>query len=416
MLRTSLLAFALATTAPPALLAQGQLIGLGYDPAGALPPSIIQQTLCQPGNRACPAIGLVPVLPAPWAGGAAYDGRNESEWTTDGLIMVETRINGCQVVCRAPAMLTLGPGSFASGLEICPGVGQMFQLESLPGAAMIHVWNIALCPPVPMQACQFPLPTAAHTAGAVAIDDANGEIYYATSIFGAGGPANFILGARLANPCNILCRIPVPACGTAVMGPLRAMCFDECRQLLFVSDGTQTVTMRRTGPGPCAFAAVQCCNPSPGVATYGWVGFDVEPQHARAVGASCTAPSCAACPGMALGTIGDPVLGNPTFRLALSGAPFPAVLALAVSPGGCNLPGVPVLCGQWHPTVATTLFFPMVPVGGAGPCSGTATVPLPIPKNYALCGAPLCFQGVIVCLSPLGPGFGLTNAVDAVLN
>lgn len=409
--------FLLAATLPSSLaVSQAQLIGLGYDPAGAAPPSILQQTLCQPGNRTCPAAGMVAALPAAWAGGAAYNGRNESEWTTDGLIMVETRINGCQVICRAPAMRTLGAASFASGLEICPGLGQMFQLESLPGAAMIHVWNIAVCPPVAMMACQFPLPSPAHTAGAVAIDDANGHIFYAASIFGAGGPANVILGALLANPCNIVCTIPVQACNTAPMGPIRGMCFDECRQTMYVTDGNQTLSLRRTGPAPCAFVPVQCCNNSPATGPYAWVGIDVEPQHARPVGASCLGPNCTPCPAMTLGTVGDPVLGNPTFQLALSGAPVPSVLALAVSPGACVLPGLPVLCGLWYPNIGTTLFFPIVPVAGAAPCQGTATVPLPIPKNYALCGAPLCFQGVIACVSATGTGFGLTNAVDVVLN
>jgi hypothetical protein len=281
---------------------------------------------------------------------------------------------------------------------------------------MLHVWNIAACPPVPLMACQLALPSNLHTSGGVAIDEANGQVFYATSIFGAGGPANFILGASLNNPCNIVCRMPLQGCGSAVLGPVRGLCYDECRQVLHVTDGTQTLSLRRSGPSPCAFQPIGCCNPSPGVGGYDWVGFDVEPQHARPVGASCLGRNCPACPGMALSTLGDPVLGNPTFQVAVSGAPPAGVLALGISPGGCLVPGFPIFCGQWHPMLAGTIFLPAVPLGGAAPCGGTAQVPLPIPTNFALCGAPLCFQGVIACASPVGFGIGLTNALDIVLN
>ena len=110
------------------------------------------------------------------------------------------------------------------------------------------------------------------------------------------------------------------------------------------------------------------------------------------------------------------VLGNPTFQLSLTGAQVGSVMAIGVSPGGCNTPGLPVFCGQWHPALATTFFFPTVPVAGAGVCQGSAQMPVPIPTNFALCGAPLCFQSVVVCVSAVGPGINLTNAVETVLN
>ncbi len=407
----------LAVLLPSAALgAQSTLIGLGYDPAALVPAAIIQQTLCQPGNRACPVPGFAPVLMAPWAGGAAYNGRNQSVWATDGLLMVETRVQGCQTICRIPAANGLGAGSFTGGLEISPGLGRMHQVESLPGVAALHVWNIAVCPPVVGPACQFPLPSVSHTCGGVAIDEASGQIFYAASIFGAGGPANFILGALLSSPCNILCRMPVRGCGTAVMGPIRGLCFEECSQTLHLTDGTQTLTMRRSAASPCGFTEVACCNPSPQTGSYAWVGLEVEPQHAATIGRSCFGQNCTPCPNMTLGAQGDAVLGNPTFQLSLTGAQVGSVMAIAVSPGACNVPGLPVLCGQWHPSLGTTIFFPTVPVGGGGVCQGSAQMPVPIPTNFALCGAPLCFQSVVVCVSAVGAGINLTNAVEAVLN
>ncbi len=398
-----------------ALGAQTRLIGLGFDNAAVLPPALLQQTTCLPGNRICPT-AFVPALVPAWAGGAAYDPRARTVWSTDGAIMVEQRVPGCLFVCRSPAMLTLGPGSVASGLEICPALGQMLQIETVPGAVALHVWNIATCPIALVATCAMPLPSIAHVAGGVAIDDANGLVFYATSVFGGGGPANQILVANIANPCQIVCRIPVANCGGAILGAIKALAFDECRQELIMSDGAQTLTMRRAGVGPCAFLPTQCCPLSPAVATYGWVGFDIEPLHPTSVGVSCLGPNCAPCPNMNLATSGDPVIGNPLFSLDLSGAPLGSVFALAVSGGPCVVPGLPIFCGLWHLQMATTVFLPMVPVAGGAPCQGAASVPLPIPKNYSLCGVPLCFQGVVICLSTSGPGFGLTNAVDAILN
>jgi hypothetical protein len=407
-----LLAAALAAS----VSAQGQLIGLGYDPAVVNVPVILQQTLCQPGARLCPAVGMVNPLAVPWAGGAAYNGRNESMWTTDGILIVETRLRNCQPICRVPAARALGPASFAGGLEILPGPGVMYQVESLPGVAQLHRWDISVCPPVLTASCQLPLPSPQHVCGGIAIDEVNGEIFYATSVFGALGPANVVLGAPLNNPCNIVCRIPVQGCGTLVMGALRGFCFDECRQVMHLTDGNQTLSLRRAGAGPCQFAQIACCAASPNTGPYGWVGVDVEPQHAQPVGAACFGVNCVPCPNMALGTIGDPVLGNPTFQLEVTGAPVASVMAIGLSPGGCNVPGLPLLCGNWHPTLGSTFFLPSVPVGGALPCQGTATLPLPIPTNFGLCGAPLCFQGVIVCLASGSPGLALTNAVNVVLN
>lgn len=404
--------FALATS----VAAQGQLIGLGYDPATVAPPVVLRQTLCQPGNRICPAIGMANPLPAPWAGGAAYNGRNESTWTTDGIIMVETQLDGCRVICRMPAARALGAASFAGGLEILPGPGLMYQVESLPGVAQLHRWDISVCPPVLTASCQLPLPSPQHTCGGIAVDEVNGEVYYAASVFGALGPANVILSAQLNNPCNIICRIPVQGCGTVLLGAIRGMCFDECRQLMYVTDGNQTLIYARAATTPCGFRPTACCNASPNTGPYGWVGFDVEPQHAQPVGQSCLGANCVPCPNLALDTVGDPVLGNPTFQLSVTGAPLGSVMAIGLSPGGCNAPGLPLLCGNWHPTLGTTFFLPSVPLGGTLPCQATANLPLPIPTNFGLCGAPLCFQAVIVCLASGTPGLGLTNALDVVLN
>jgi hypothetical protein len=408
--------FALASFAAAAASAQGALIGLAADPTAALPPTIVQQALCNPGSRACAANAFAPRVLAPWAGGCAYNPRNESVWTTDGLLLVETRLMNCVTMCRVPAAQTLGPGSYVGGLDVLASLGRMFQVESLPGTAALHIWNITACPPAAALPCTFTLPSGEHTCGGVAVDETQRQIYYVASVFGAANPGSFLLGAQLGSPCTIACRMPLLDCGATLLGPVRGVAYERCRQLLYLTDGVRTLTMRRTGPGLCAFTPVACCAASPQLGPYGWVGFDVEPEHARPVGNACLNSNCGGCSSMALDAQGDPVLGNPTFQLQLTGAPLNSVIALALSPGACNTPGLPIFCGQWHSAIANTFFFPALTVTGAAPCQGTAQVPLALPNNAALCGASLCLQGLLVCLSATGTGVGLTNAIVANLH
>lgn len=393
------------------------LIGLGVDPAGNLPPAILRQALCQPGARVCAALAPV-IIPGPpaWAGGLAYNPRKRTVWYSTGPFLIEQGIEDCALVCRAPAAPVLGPLSTVSGLDLAVATGVLFQIETVPGVLALHQWNIAACPPLPGPVCQLLLPTPQHLAGGVAIDQQNGMIFYAASVFAGGPPANVLLGAMLGNPCNIVCRLPLPACGPLPLGPITALAYDECRQSLYVSDGAQTLTLRRTALGPCDFQPVLCCPTSPAVGPYGWVGFDVEADHPQQVGASCFGAGCVACPNMELRALGDAVIGNPMFALQLDQGPVGNLMALAVAPGGCAVPGLPVLCGQWHPDLGTSIFLPFAPIVGGAPCQGQATVPLPIPADYSLCGGALCFQGVIVCLTSAPPGLGLTNAVGVVLN
>lgn len=390
-----------------------QLIGFGSDPAAVASPAILSQTLCQPGVRVCPT-GVGPAIGH--AGGAAFNALNASLWHTQGTRMAEIRLDGCQLLCSVAANLTLGPGSVATGLEICEARYQMLQLESVPGAAALSFFHLRSCPPQVTATCRFALPSVRHIAGAVALDEAHDLVLYAASIFGAVVPANTLLIARAGSPCDIVCRAPLDNCGLTPLGAITGMTYDACTQLLYVTDGRQTaIFSNRAATSPCDFVPVGCCPRSPGIAGYTWHGLDLEPAHPRAVGTSCLNDRCPDCNTMALTAHGDPALGNPAFRIDLTDAPTGGLFQLGIAAGPCTA-GFPIFCGRWHTDITTLVLLPFVPINGSVRCDGTASVGLPVPKDYALCGARLCAQGIVVCPPfALPPSLGLTNALDLVL-
>ncbi|MEZ5965599.1 MAG: hypothetical protein R3F56_17325 [Planctomycetota bacterium] len=400
-----------------AQVTRGRLIGFASDSASTLPPHILQQAVCNPGNRVCPS-----PLPAPavaYAGGAAYSAFNRSVWHTQGTRIVETGVDSCQLVCAVAANLVLGPGSVATGLEVCESRYEMLQLESVPGAAALSTWHIRSCPPAVIGACRIQLPSPQHVAGAVALDERHGLVLYATSIFGAVLPANQVLVARDTDPCTIVCRFDAPGCGNlARLGAITGMAYDACDQLLYLTDGSQTaIYSNRVGTTPCDFQAVGCCGRSPGLGGFVWHGLDVEPRHPLAVGASCVGRGCPNCAAMALSAAGDPAVGNPRFAIELSNAPTNGFFQLGLAAGPCRPVGLPIFCGSWHTDLATLVLLPFVSISGNAICDGAATIGLPIPKDYALCGAALCAQGIVICAPvSLPPAVGLTNALELVID
>lgn len=394
----------------------GRVIGFAVDPGGFLATAILSQTLCQPADRVCPS--ALPGGPAPWSGGAAYNAIHGSVWHTQGTRMAEVSRGDCRLLCSVAANLVLGSASTATGLDVSESRRQMLQLESIPGTAALTTWHLRSCPPGVVSACRFTLPTQRHVAGAVALDEQDDVIYYAASVFGALLPANLILVAPASDPCNIRCRFEVPSCDNAALGPITGMGYDSCRRLLYVTDGRQTLVLTNRGANqPCEFRVVTCCPRSPGLGNYSWLGLDVEPAHPAPVGQSCIGRGCRSCPNMAMVAFGDATVGNPAFGVHLGDAQPGTLFQLAVAAGPCRDPGFPFGCGQWHTQLSGLVFLPPVAVVGSGTCDGEADVGLPVPLDFALCGARLCLQGLVVCPAPFfPPGLSLTNAVDLVID
>jgi hypothetical protein len=396
----------LALTAP--LAAQGgPLIGFGADPAGAQP-ALMRQALCNPTGVVC-----TNVLPAPvaaHAGGAAFDPRRESVWHSEGTRLFEVAPDGCVQGCARPADLALGPNSLVGGLTFDTTAGLLIQVESIGGQGAIVSYEFPagqVCPQR-QSSCVFPLSSADHHVGAVALDARRDLLYVAASDFTRNGPFNRIMVFDRNVPgCQVLCMQLAQNCGRSVLQAIRAMAYDECADRLYVSDGRQTVVfaVRRAGAGCPSFAPESCC---PTAAPNGqlWAGFDLLPISPRRLGEGCLPRrSCPTCPTPpALTTFGAPVVGNAAFQFRIADAPTGSNAFVIVSPGPCN--PLPFGCGTVFPSLPTLVLGPTA-VLGAGTCDGGARFPLPIPANFGLCDLLLCAQGILVC--PAG-GLGLTNA------
>jgi hypothetical protein len=397
--------------------AQGRLIGLTAGNTG-VSPELRRQTVCSLPERVCPT-GIS--SPAGFAGGAAYNAINRSVWHTQGTRMAEIRIGDCQLLCSAPAVLTLGPGSLASGLTISERFATLFQLESVPGAARIHALNIRSCPPEPVGVvpCTVNLPTNFHLAGALALDEKRGTFFVAASVFGAALPNNQVLVLRRDAPCAELCRFRVDTCGGTNLGAIRAMAHDTCNQRLYVSDGKDTVVFDTTNllvGGNCNPTLLSCCVVPPG--NQEWYGFDIEPNHAASVGQSCTDHNCPSCPSMRLVEGADATVGNQSYNVRVVDAPAGTFATVGIGAGACSPPGLPLFCGRWHALSLPLIFTGVFPLSGTpGQCDGTGATRIPIPFDFGLCGGTVCLQAVIACPTgdPFRLGFGLTNALDVVI-
>ena len=209
-----------------------------------------------------------------------------------------------------------------------------------------------------------------------------------------------------------VCRLALPpACPGVVLGAIRGLAFDDCRNLLSVTDG-RNIAHYEFSSTPCALQIRACCTLPTGLPDL-LVGLCREPSHPTSHGPSCTIPNCAPCATMQHETIGDPTLGNPSFALVLTNAPSGGLAAIAINVGACTAPGVPL------PGFCSNLLVPLPgitvfsgPTGGAGGCTGGLILPLAIPAVSAFCGATLSSQGIVLCPTAAGTGTGVANCLS----
>ena len=386
------LAFA---TAVPAQTRPG-LIGLTNTP-----PSILRQAFDCQSERCDPAF---PATTARAAGGTAYDAILGAVWVTNGTTLAAFEAGGCRTVCT-PRPVPLPNNVLATGLAVNERARVLVITDS---ANVIHQFPLA-CPLGPRNAaCDVtPLLPAGHVLGGVATDDVNDHVLYAASNFGAANPNNLILVARRANACQPHCRIPVPSCGTAPLGPITGLAFDPCAFVIWATDGLQTVGMRYDpSTTTCQTHAVQCCR-LPATLAQRYVGLCIEPSSATPEGRNCQNGICPSCPLMAHTAIGDAALGNPAFALELSSAPANAQTWIVVGAGACapNGPLLPPICGPiLVPLRPAPIVVGPIPTGGTVGCTGSALVRVPIPLDRSICGAVLSSQFLGLCTT--GPAFG----------
>jgi hypothetical protein len=396
--RTHILLAGLSTLLAVPMAHAQRLVGGAVTPAGG--PLVQAQPYCAPAVLVCaPVLGPIPV---PFAGGTAYDPIHEVIWDTDGFMLVGLRATStapCAVWC-APAPAPVAAG-VATGLAFDETRKSLLLLDSSPFLTQLTFPAGARCPVVANRCGLAGVFPATHQPGGLAFSERNDLVYYSASNFGGGAPMNLLFVAAAAAPCVPLCAVPLPNCAGAALGPITGLAFDDCINALFATDGNTTIRIRMAPP--CVILAFDCC-PAPVLGQY--YGLDLEPEHTTPRGSTCVAGTCAACPGVGLSTIGDPSLGNGEFKLRV-GNGVPGSLAFFFLGTGPCTPGVPFLCGTFHPALAPILLGSSVLAGG-GACSGVTDFNLPIPMNGALCGNGVCIQAVLVCPPA---SLSLTNAV-----
>lgn len=389
-----------AVAAATALSLPGQtrpgLIGLTNTP-----PAIIRQAYDCQIERCDPAF---PATTARVAGGTAYDAILGAVWVTNGTTIAAYDSRGCRTVC-APQPLVLPNDAVATGLAVNERARVMVVTDS---TNVVHQYPLSC--PLGASTVRCSLAAAlpvGHVIGGVATDDVNDHVLVAASSFTAANAGNVILVARRANACQPHCRIPVPSCGPTALGPITGLAFDPCANVIWATDGVQTVGLRYSAATPCQVTEIQCCR-LPATTAMRYVGLCIEPSQAQGEGRNCQNGICANCPLMAHTAIGDAALGNPGFALELSAAPANAQTWLIVGAGACdaNGPLIPPICGPilvpYRPILPIVVG--PIPTGGTVGCTGSALVRVPIPLDRTLCGAVLSSQYLGLCTA--GPAFG----------
>ncbi|MCC6672463.1 MAG: hypothetical protein IT458_15470 [Planctomycetes bacterium] len=372
-------------------------------------PYLFRQDMSSCQVRACP-IQLGPAaLPA---GGTAYDARIGAVWASNGPLTGAYRVTDCTVVCPPKPLPLITPVIVVvTGLAVHEARQLLFAADTLN---QIHVFDIRVaCQPRHVSSCRVPNLPAGAQIGGLAVSDVQDLLFYSVSA-ASGAAGNQVFVAPVASPCAPLCKFDLPACGTAPLGPVTGLAFDDCKTALWATDGGRTLGMlwSRTA---CSVQPFQCC---PIITTIQerLVGLCIVPSLATGTGRNCTDGACPACPSMSHETLGDAALGNASFALELRNAPANAQTVLVVGGGPCLAAGLPV------PPFCGPLLVPLMPVapivvgplatGGVGPCDGKASVNLPIPLNPAFCGVTLASQYFVVCRSAVGIGTGVTNCLS----
>ena len=169
-----------------------------------------------------------------------------------------------------------------------------------------------------------------------------------------------------------------------------------------------------TSPVSCKVKLISCCaNPSSAKGDE-FQGLALLPARPSTTGKPCTAQPCNSCPNMSADSLGVASLGNGNFAIRLLNAPSNASVAIAaLGFGACQKNGVGIgLCGPIRITLNSVLTVVVPLRRGAGSCSASSLLPLPIPPDSRLCGLKISAQFLTVCIQGTRIGTGLTNCLE----
>jgi len=369
-------------------------------------PTVNQRSLTCTPSPFCVVPGLTPPSP-PWAGGSAWDPIHDVLWVSNGPQIAAAVPGTCALYCAPQPAPLLNPSSTVTGLEVVESQNRLYMLDS---AGVLYQCTLA-CPPARITTCNTSLTFVSNwSTGGLAVDECNGIVFYSYSNWITN--ATVLAMASLATPCQFFNQVPLPSsCGmTGVTG----LAVDGCRRVLYVTDGTITMSWNYTvGPGPVpvvTFGNLTCCSltgtPGP------LVGLAVRTGGATSAGTACSNGSCPSC-AMTHSLRGSPNLGNASFGLDVNGASFDTFIWCVVGVGPCagTGPVIPPLCGPAlvGPTLGTLGPF-HAPLGSG--CSVYAQFNLPLPLNRNLCGMPLSSQCVALCASGSPLGTAISNCLS----
>lgn len=331
-----------------------------------------------------------PLGPAitPYAGGTAHDPRDRHTWISDGvqLMKVDPR-NGCTPLCTPFVPPFVTSAVLITGLAVNEELQRLYISYS---DNRIATFNAVGCAISPVSSCFAAVPTN-HIISGLATDDLNQEIYYASGPWSGALPVPFAQLYRASQfaPCAPLCPpMSIPDCSGALLREVTGLGYDSCNRELFVSDHFQVIALTNTFF--CAPTITQCCFqviPSGDRIT----GLCVLPSTEVPFGNMCFGGTSPVCPTMAHTLRGDPTLGNLGFALDLQNAPANSIAYLFMGLGPCGGPGTTfsgLLCNFLYPTSYMGATF----TGGTIGCTGSASIPFPLPNMPFLCGLTLSSQ------------------------
>lgn len=356
------------------------------------------------GQCALPLPSPAVVGPA-FAGGTAWDPTRSGAWVSNGVLLAKFDDN-CAPMCGPMPIPTLGGNAFVTGMEVVEGLNQLWLIDSL---GILHFYSNS-CPPVPLGQCNTGLgPTAiGNVTTGLAVDELNGLVFISHPVFPVG--PNRIVVSQLAAPCNPVSQFVLPAC-FAAFGAVQGLACDWGNQVLYATDGANTVAMNYLWLAPNVIPGPITCCAAPAVADP-MVGLAVRPGRATSVGQPCANGSCTPCPQVHT-LRNDPCLGNAQFTLGLDQAPAGALALLAIGIGPCAVPGLvaPPLCGPLHTIPYLGSVGPNL-TGGSGVCDGSTNFNVPLPVAPGLAGQVFSSQAVTICLAGGALGFAMSNCLS----
>ncbi|MGE3174701.1 MAG: hypothetical protein AB7O97_18860 [Planctomycetota bacterium] len=359
----------------------------------------------------CNVPGFPPAPAVPYAGGTGWDPMRNGAVISDGFNLAEVDPDACTYICPPFPAPTLSPNAMVTGLEVVESLTQIWMLDSFGNLYQLQHG----CPWPVVAVCNTGLGLVGSNAtGGLAVDEKNRLAFYSYTDWATSTSTVHI--APMANPCQIFQTVTPPLCiGGAPLRGITGLAVDACRQVLYLTDGVQTIGWPYTvGGATVFFAAPTCCTlpaPAPGDQM---IGLGVRSGRATRHGSPCANGACPTCP-MQHVLRNSPNLGNGNFALGLDGAPLNSFVICGISAGPCMAAGPVVLpfCGPI--LLGGPLLLSLGPTftpPGFG-CGASATWGLPLPMDPAFCGIVLSSQCAAFCSSTFGAtGTSLSNCLS----